>query len=1207
MVCPSCQAENRDGARFCRACGAELALSCPSCGAAHEPGQAFCDQCGAALGAGPTAVGPAPELRVASVLFVDLVGYTSLSESRDAEDVRELLSRYFDRARTIVERYGGTIEKFIGDAVMAVWGAPVAREDDAERAVRAGLELVDAVSRFGEQVDAAELRARAGVATGQVASLENPGEGLVVGDRVNTASRVQAVADPGTVFVDAATRRAAAAAIEFEDVGEHPVKGKAEPLELYRARRVVAGVAGSQLRLGPEPPFVGRAAELRLIKDLFHASVDRRVARLVGVTGPAGVGKTRFGTELSNYVDGLAVEVLWHSGRCLSFGDGVANWALAEMVRQRLGITEDAAADAVTRLLADGLERWIADPDERERVSEALGVLLGIADPGLAREELFAQWRLFFERLAEHDPVVLLFEDMQWADEGLLDFLAQLLEWSAEHPIFILGFARPELAERRPGWPTDAAGATALTLAPLAPTEIGELLDGIAAGLPVALRQRIVEQAAGMPLYAVETVRALADRGALAPGVAGLEPTGEIDELEVPPSLHSLLSARLDALSAPERELVKALAVFGSRFPRASAAALTDLEPDRLDEVLATLVGRGILTISTDPLSPERGQYAFAQGMLRAVAYEMIGRRERKPLHLAAAEHLRAAFPNRGEEVAELIAAHLLGAYRAAAGDPDEDELRERSIDALRLAAQRAATVGGLEAGERALRTAIELSPDERERAELTEEAGRMAAAAGRYEAALELLERAAAEHRAAGRARDAARLGGPIAHARGRLGDYAATIGPMREALTELGDDDDDPDVAGLRCDLARALLFTGHADEAGELLDRALVAAEALELHELTCRALDLKAIHMEYLGRFVEAGALHEAAYEVGERHRVARPHVALANAAVLRVTQDMPGAVEACEAALAAARQRGDRSGESIAICNLMAARLFTGEWDEAIAVGERTVADDPERPDVEYVQQQLGLLRVHRGELEAARMALGAMAALEHSDDVEARHCHATLAGLIAVAEGDLDDGLALLAATAREGFESQGASSENARLAWPAAVDAALALGRLAEARALTELLTEQPPGLLAPLLRAELERARARLAAAAGDERGAEAGFEAALEQLGGLGYRFWIARADDDLGECAARTRPCRGCGRRARAGRRGPCPARSRAGAGPLPGPARARASRGRLIAAARPPRRRRLGVALAVRRARSGLRLARGGLALAVALA
>src|SRR6185437_9751414 len=351
---------------------------------------------------------------------VDLVGYTSLSESRDAEDVRELLSRYFDTARTIIGRYGGTVEKFIGDAVMAVWGAPLAQEDDAERAVRAGLELVSAVAAFGEDVGAAELRARAGVVTGQVASVSAPGEALVVGDRVNTASRVQSVAEPGTVYVDDVTRQVTSAAIAYADMGFHTVKGKEEPLRLWRAMRVIAGVAGARGDSELEAPFVGRDSELRLIKELFHAGVERGTARLVAVTGAPGVGKSRMRREFENYVDGLVDTTLWHSGRCLSYGEGVAYFALAEMVRQRLGIPEEEAPDEAARKLQLGLERWIPDATERAFLEPRLGALIGVAQPGLDRQELFAGWRLFFERLASELPVALSFEDLHWADDGLI-------------------------------------------------------------------------------------------------------------------------------------------------------------------------------------------------------------------------------------------------------------------------------------------------------------------------------------------------------------------------------------------------------------------------------------------------------------------------------------------------------------------------------------------------------------------------------------------------------------------------------------------------------------------------------------------------------------------------------------------------------------------------------------------------------------------
>ena len=277
-----------------------------------------------------------------SVLFADLVGFTSLSEQRDAEDVRELLSRYFETARTVIGRYGGSIEKFIGDAVMAVWGVPIAQEDDAERAVRAALELVDAVSAFGESVGAVGLRARAGVLSGEAAvNLEASSEGMVAGDMVNTASRIQTAAAPGTVLVGDSTWRATQAAIRYQDAGLHELKGKPEPVRLWRASGVVAARGGALRRSGLEPPFVGRDRELRVLKELLHATSEEGKARLLSIVGVAGVGKSRLAWEFEKYVDGLTEGIWWHRGRCLSYGEGVAYSALAEMVRMRAGIAEN--------------------------------------------------------------------------------------------------------------------------------------------------------------------------------------------------------------------------------------------------------------------------------------------------------------------------------------------------------------------------------------------------------------------------------------------------------------------------------------------------------------------------------------------------------------------------------------------------------------------------------------------------------------------------------------------------------------------------------------------------------------------------------------------------------------------------------------------------------------------------------------------------
>jgi class 3 adenylate cyclase len=389
---------------------------------------------------------------VCSVLFCDLVGFTPLSQARDSEEVRELLSRYFAVARTIVSRYGGVVEKFIGDAVMAVWGTPVATEGDAERAVRAGLDLVDAVTDLGTTAGLPGLAARAGIVTGEVAvTLGAVGEGMVAGDAVNTAARVQATAEPGQVLADGATQRLAGRAVDFRDAAAHQLKGKLGQESLWRATRVLAGVGGAQRVDGLEAPLTGRDAELRTIRELFHATAERRTPRLVLVAGPAGVGKSRLGWEFEKYVDGLAADVWWHRGRCLSYGEGVAFWALAGIVRQRLGIAEDDPAEVASEKLAAGLDRFLPDQRERSYVGVRLGRLLGVSAAGdggeaLGREELFAGWRLFIERLAASAPAVLLIEDAQYADAGLLDFLDHLA-WTPLKPCPTIR-TRPRFATR---------------------------------------------------------------------------------------------------------------------------------------------------------------------------------------------------------------------------------------------------------------------------------------------------------------------------------------------------------------------------------------------------------------------------------------------------------------------------------------------------------------------------------------------------------------------------------------------------------------------------------------------------------------------------------------------------------------------------------------------------------------------------------------
>ncbi len=1142
MVCPSCQAENKEGAKFCNECGTPLALRCPDCGTAHRPGQKFCDECGRALqpstplppagvaGAATAPLAGAPdagaspaEMRLVSVLFVDLVGFTSLSEAREAEDVRELLGRYFESARTIVERYGGVVEKFIGDAVMAVWGAPVAREDDAERAVRAALDVVDAVGAFGQEVGAPELRARAGVVTGQVAALENPGEGLVVGDRVNTASRVQSAAAPGTVLVDEVTRQVTSAAIAYEDAGEHTVKGKVEPLVLWRAVRVVAGVGGSDREQGLEAAFVGRDGDVRLLKELFHGALDRGSARLVAVSGEAGVGKSRLRREFFNYIDGLSDTILWHLGRCLAHGTGVSYWALAEMVRQRFGIAEEAAVEDAARKLDEGLERWVEDAADRDFIRPRLGALLGVAEPGLAREELFAGWRLFFERLASHLPVVLVFEDLQYADSGLLDFIEQLLDWSASSPIFILTLARPELAARAEGWPAGRRGATTIPLEPLGEAAMRALLGSLVEGLPAQAAERIVARAEGVPLYAIETVRALAARGALKEGAGDrLVPVGEIGELDVPASLNSLLAARLDALDPVERGLVKAMSVFGGSFPRSAAAVLGGVREDHVDAVLASLVRKQVLIIRADRLSPDRGQYAFAQGLLRTVAYGLLSRQERKPRHLAAAEHLRRAFANDGEDVAEVIASHYLEAYRAAGEDSDAEGLRAETVSALRRSARRAATVGAPEVAERAYLTAIELAGDEDERMALTQLAGEMALQSGRREAAIELLEAVAAAHRAAGRARDEARIAGEIGRALGRLGRNIEAAERIAAALETFAGEEPDQDVAVLTARLGAALYQAGDYDRAGVSLQRALQLAQAFELPDVLGDALASQASMYGYSGRVQESRYLFLAALDIAERHDLPSTFaIAQGNLGNLAMAWDLPEAARLVDAVLVIDRRRGDRYGESIDAGNRMQLHLFSGTWREAEQLAVELLPDDGQRPAGEYVHYVLVLLCALKGELAAARAHLDRIDSWIDAENEELLACHAASSLALLLAEGNAEAALDRGRRMLERSLERLSAAHETVRYGWPATLQAALELGRLAEASELLAMLSERPPGHVPPYLRAELIRGRALLAAAQGDHETVETDLRDAIERFRELAYPYWLATAEADLAQ--------------------------------------------------------------------------------------
>ncbi|MBA2374042.1 MAG: AAA family ATPase, partial [Chloroflexi bacterium] len=665
------------GSKFCIECATPFVTGCPTCGAANLPSAKFCSECATPLGGdGPRATAAAAlvaprdaiaERRLVSVLFADLVGFTSFSEGRDAEEVRDLQRRYFDTVREIIGRYGGTVEKFIGDAAMAIWGAPVAREDDPERAVRAALDLVAAVRGLGPGIEI-----RAGILTGEAAvTLGATDQGMVAGDMVNTASRLQSVAPPSTVLVGEATRRAAGEAIVFEAAGDHLLKGKASPVPAWRALRVVAQRGGVGRSEALEAPFVGRDEELRQLKDLFHATGREGRARLVSVIGPAGIGKSRLAWEFLKYVDGLIERVWWHDGRSPAYGDGITFWALGEMIRGRARLQETDDEPTTRAALDAMLLEHVPDEAERAWIAPALLSLLGV-ESGAAPEHLFGAWRTFFERLSATGPVVMVFEDLHHADPGLLDFIDQLLEWSRNAPILIVTLARPELLERRPDWGAGKRSFTSIHPEPLSTPAMRELLAGLVPGLPATARDAIVARADGIPLYAVETVRMLLAQGRLVLEDEVYRPVDDLSDLAVPETLIALIAARLDELDTADRGLVADAAVLGQSFTLAGVAAVAGVDTVTLEPRLRALVRRELLVQAVDPRSPERGQYAFVQALIREVAYNTLARRDRKVRHLAAARFFESLGT---DELAGALAGHYLAAQGYATDGPEADAL----------------------------------------------------------------------------------------------------------------------------------------------------------------------------------------------------------------------------------------------------------------------------------------------------------------------------------------------------------------------------------------------------------------------------------------------------------------------------------------------------------------------------------------------------
>ena len=1175
MACATCGAEQQPGARFCFACGAQQGETrCATCGSPLVAAAKFCSECGTPVGAPaqePNGLTrhPVASRRVTSVLFGDLVSFTTLSEQRDQEEVRELLTRYFDECRRVVARYGGTVEKFIGDAVMAVWGAPTAHEDDAERSVRAGLDLVSHVAALGAEVGAAGLRMRVGVVTGEVAvTVGAEQQGMVAGDPVNTASRVQGVARPGQVWVDETTRQLTSSAISYHDEGAHALKGKAEPVALWSARAVTASVRGIHRSDELEAPLVGRDRELRLLKELFHGVEDSGRPGLVLVDGDAGLGKSRLAWELEKYLDGLQVKVGWLIGRCAAYGDGVAFQPLADAVRGRLQAlaapddalveTADGTADAATdgdRLLA-ALAGLALDDEERAWLRPRVAVLLGAGaggrpdpDEGFAREDLFAAWTTVLERVGRgRNPVVWVVDDAQHADESFLQFVDHLLG-AAAFPLLVVLLSRPGLLDEHP-WLVARPRATVLRLGPLETPDMTALVDALVGGLPVAARDRLVSRSDGVPLFAVETIRSLVSRGLVVRRDGAYVVTDRAgvaaDALAAPHSLQALVRARLDLLTPDQRTVVDRASVLGNAFTRSVIAALCEDVTD-VDAVLAELVRLEVLRRDLRRTSPDFGRYRFAQTVAAQVARATLSRHDRKATHLAAARQLEGE--DAAGDLAPVIASHLEDAIAAVPDADDVDELVGRLVAHLERAAERLRTMGAPGEAAGHLRTALRHVTDQRARADLLRRLSWALVDAGRFAEVLEPAAEAVGSFDGWGDDLAAASAAAARAQALTSIGENEAALAllaPRWEALRDSGDEVDV--LLALASAVSRARMRLGL--DARDVLEARLRLADLAGDHEATADTILSLGVHYLAIGAVTLVDALLAAAVSLSREHHLTRTlGRALTNYTGFAVIEDLGRADTLGREAVVVATRSGMQLMRDYASLNLAMARFARGDW-----VGLREDLGDPELavdasnlPIRTAFTIQLDLATGEPGRLPWTR---GERVTVDHPG---AQAWQDLCEALLSREEGDAE--ASALAVRAVEGLSAITGLAEDLSMMWPVAAEVVIGAGddaALARILRLTEEAGQRVPGALVahrrwaegthaartgrpadaePLLRDAVTRydawgspvyaalARATLSGVvAGQGRDQEAAVLAqqAREVLGRIGATAWLRRLD-------------------------------------------------------------------------------------------
>jgi class 3 adenylate cyclase/tetratricopeptide (TPR) repeat protein len=947
-VCGECGQENPEGARFCNACAAPLA-------AEHAMAR--------------------EERKVVTVFFADLVGFTGRSEQLDPEDVRAMLTPYFARLRSEIERFGGTVEKFIGDAVMAVFGAPVAHEDDPERAVRAALAVREAIIELNEADPALDLHVRIAVNTGEavvaLGARPSEGEGMVAGDVVNTAARLQAAAPVDGILVGETTYRATERTIEYGPSEPVRAKGKSEPIPVWEALAARARY-GVDVQQSGGAALVGRREELDLLSDALGRAKRERTPQLLTLVGVPGIGKSRLVWELAQAVDAdPELIVFWRQGRSLPYGEGVAFWAVAEMVKAQAAILETDPAEMAETKLRETVADLVPDSAGARWVESHLRPLVGLSGEGDAggdrRDEAFAAWRRFFEALAERRPLVLVFEDLHWADDHLLDFVDYLVEWVTDSPLLVIATARPELLERRPGWGGGKPNAATVSLSPLSEEEIARLLASLLDQpvMPAEMQAPLLARAGGNPLYAEEYARMVSERG--------VAPT---EDSPLPENVQGIVAARLDGLSAEDKTLIQDAAVLGKVFWSGALATMNGLQRWTVEESLHRLERKEFVRRERRSSVAAETEYAFRHVLVRDVAYSQVPRALRAEKHRVAAEWIEALSADR-EDRAEMLAHHYLSALEfARAAGQEVESIAERARVALSEAGDRAYSLNASGAAAEFYRGAIELSTaDHPERGHLLARYGRSLVLSDWRSDAVGILGEACDRLLATGEREEAAEAVVTLGTLHWYRGERDRAVPRFEHAAALIEDAAPSSSKAAVLSEVARFAMLGDEDAKALDLGREALAMAEEFGLDEVAARTLNTLGVSRVKLG---DRGGLAdiERALEMTESGSPERTRGFINLASTLGELGEFRRSIELHEEGLSEA----ERLGAPGPVRWLRAERIWdeylTGRWNEAAEHVEEYLADAETRErhymDV-AVWEVRALIRLGRGD-EAGALA-----------------------------------------------------------------------------------------------------------------------------------------------------------------------------------------------------------------------------------------